>query len=166
MCYFGRSQCPALSVIKSAFTQGAVKKLAFCCGSQYHSLCCCCCCYKEISICMFLLLFFLGVGVEDPGVPGLPQPNTEPHHRIRPAGWLPALCLLCDWRKISGTGHLRNSFHIVANRNCLEISLKPAGTFYIGFCNKRRWYYVENSSLQLHQPNAVQSVWCVSVIRM
>lgn len=47
---------------------------------------------------------FLGVGVEGPGVPGLPQPDTERHHRWGPAGRLPALCLLCDGRKVSGTG--------------------------------------------------------------
>lgn len=46
--------------------------------------------------------FFLGVWVEDPGIPSLPQPNTEPHHWIRSAGRFSALCLLCDWREISG----------------------------------------------------------------
>lgn len=54
----------------------------------------------------FLLLFLLlrtGVGVEDPGISGLPQPNTEPDHRLGPAGRLPALCLLCDRTKVSGS---------------------------------------------------------------
>lgn len=45
----------------------------------------------------------LGLWVEDPGIPGLTQPNTEPHHWIRTVGWIPALRLLCDWRKVSGS---------------------------------------------------------------
>lgn len=45
---------------------------------------------------------FLGVRVEDAGVPGLPQPNTEPGDWIGSAGRLAALCLLCDRGEISG----------------------------------------------------------------
>ncbi len=56
------------------------------------------------------LLLVLGVRVENDGVPGLPQPNTEPHHRIGPAGRLAALRLLCDRRKVAGTGHMISSF--------------------------------------------------------
>lgn len=98
--------------IKSAFIKAVVKELVFCCGFQYCSLL-----LLHVSSCMWrlikcvlkyvtslykhagngsLLLLFLGVGVEDPGVPGLAQPNAEPHHRIRPAGRFPTLCLLCD----------------------------------------------------------------------
>lgn len=49
------------------------------------------------------LLLCSGVRVEDPGVAGLSEPNAEPHHRVGPAGRLPALCLLCDRGKVSGS---------------------------------------------------------------
>lgn len=64
------------------------------------------CRHKTTFQLFFFLLFLLlhtGVGVEDPGIAGLPQPNAEPDHRLGPAGRLPALCLLCDRRKVSGS---------------------------------------------------------------
>lgn len=49
------------------------------------------------------LFSFLGFRVEDTGISGFTQPNTEHHHWVGFAGRLPALCLLCHRRKVSGT---------------------------------------------------------------
>lgn len=137
--------------IKCAFTQRVVTRTAFCWGSRYRSLfhsshfwrvapwkisvtkkSVVCESLSNVAVAktfkkphtgmrLMGLLLFLGVGVEDPGVAGLPQPNAEPHHRIRPAGRLPALCLLCDWRKVSGICHVDAPFF-------LRLWKRPFGT--------------------------------------
>lgn len=60
---------------------------------------------------------FVGVWVEDPGIPGLPQPNTEPPHWIRSAGRLAALRLLCDWKEISGIYNSFKAYNWFLNSN-------------------------------------------------
>lgn len=49
-----------------------------------------------------------GVGVEVPGLTGLPQPDPEPHHRVWPAGWVPAVRLLCHRGEVQGKVHSLN----------------------------------------------------------
>lgn len=103
------------------------------------------------------------------GRPRRPWPSSTKHRTSSSdqACWLapcsvPTLWLKEDFRYRSLTKFLSHR-----SQQKLPGDLSQASWhLYIGFCNKRRRYYVENSSLQLHQPNAVQSVWCVSVIRM
>lgn len=64
---------------------------------------------------------FVGVWVEDPGIPGLPQPITEPHHWIRSAGRLTALRLLCDWKEITSIyNSIYTAYYRFLNSNGLD----------------------------------------------
>ena len=42
--------------------------------------------------------------MEDQRLAGVPESDSEPHHRLRAAGRLPALCILCLRGQVSGTG--------------------------------------------------------------
>lgn len=139
MCYFGMSQCPALSVIKSAFT---------------HQ-------YLYVSPPVFFR--------SRSGRPRRPWPSSTKHRTSSSdqACWLAPCSVPTSWLKEDFRYRSLMKFLSHHSQQKLPGELSQASWhLYIGFCSKRRWYYVENSSLQLHQPNAVQSVWCVSVIGM
>ncbi len=106
------------------------------------------------------LLLCLGVRVEDPGVPGLPQPNTEPHHRIGPAGRLPALRLLCDWRKVSGTDHIHVPFTILK----LKVSWHryQSKTFF-KLLMLLIFFYILQSLLEPPLVNSTLLGWCLEI---